>query len=182
MANLGTGCDAKQSHRLAWGWLESQGGDGKGEREEGGVEESWTAGRPPWRWAGWGQPWKTQGKQRSGSPPQGGVTGGGSARLPLTPSSPSLLSPERDDYHQQAAVPLDSETHGGEDVAILAKGPMAHLFHGVQEQTYVAHLMAFAACLEPHEDCGLAPNTATSMKPTFPALLLLLASALLWGY
>ncbi|KFZ57097.1 Intestinal-type alkaline phosphatase, partial [Podiceps cristatus] len=39
-------------------------------------------------------------------------------------------------YLQQAAVPLESETHGGEDVAILAKGPMAHLFHGVQEQTY----------------------------------------------
>ncbi|NXS05582.1 PPBI phosphatase, partial [Oxylabes madagascariensis] len=32
------------------------------------------------------------------------------------------------DYQPQAAVPLDSETHGGEDVAILAKGPMAHLF------------------------------------------------------
>ncbi|KFR00570.1 Intestinal-type alkaline phosphatase, partial [Nipponia nippon] len=57
------------------------------------------------------------------------------------------------DYLQQAAVPLDSETHGGEDVAILAKGPMAHLFHGVQEQTYVAHVMAYAACLEPYTAC-----------------------------
>ncbi|KFW81459.1 Intestinal-type alkaline phosphatase, partial [Manacus vitellinus] len=57
------------------------------------------------------------------------------------------------EYLQQAAVPLDSETHGGEDVAILAKGPMAHLFHGVQEQTYVAHVMAYAACLEPYTDC-----------------------------
>ncbi|KAJ6651212.1 hypothetical protein lerEdw1_021190 [Lerista edwardsae] len=87
---------------------------------------------------------------------------------------------ERDDYHQQAAVPLDSETHGGEDVAIMAKGPMAHLFHGVQEQTYVAHLMAFAACLEPYEDCGLPLNAADSMKPTFLALLLV--SLVLWGY
>ncbi|NXQ67432.1 PPBI phosphatase, partial [Quiscalus mexicanus] len=52
------------------------------------------------------------------------------------------------DYQPQAAVPLASETHGGEDVAILAKGPMAHLFHGVQEQTYVAHAMAYAACIE----------------------------------
>ncbi|XP_068810535.1 intestinal-type alkaline phosphatase-like [Struthio camelus] len=56
-------------------------------------------------------------------------------------------------YRQQAAVPLVSETHGGEDVAILAKGPMAHLFHGVQEQTYVAHAMAYAACLEPYTSC-----------------------------
>lgn len=54
---------------------------------------------------------------------------------------------------QQAAVPLDSETHGGEDVAIYAKGPMAHLFHGVKEQNYVAHVMAYAACLEPYKHC-----------------------------
>lgn len=54
---------------------------------------------------------------------------------------------------QQAAVPLDAETHGGEDVAIYAKGPMAHLFHGVKEQNYVAHVMAYAACLEPYTNC-----------------------------
>lgn len=91
-----------------------------------------------------------------------------------------LLFLEKDDYHQQAAVPLDSETHGGEDVAIMAKGPMAHLFHGVQEQTYVAHLMAFASCLEPYSDCGLRTNTANSVKPTFLALLLV--PWVLWGY
>lgn len=54
---------------------------------------------------------------------------------------------------QQAAVPLDAETHGGEDVAIYAKGPMAHLFHGVKEQNYVAHVMAYATCLEPYTNC-----------------------------
>ncbi|NXK94411.1 PPBI phosphatase, partial [Formicarius rufipectus] len=80
------------------------------------------------------------------------------------------------DYLQQAAVPLDSETHGGEDVAILAKGPMAHLFHGVQEQTYVAHVMAYAACLEPYTDCllgGSTPGThATLLALLLPTLLL----------
>ncbi|TRY84112.1 hypothetical protein DNTS_032954 [Danionella cerebrum] len=60
-----------------------------------------------------------------------------------------------DEYMQQAAVPLEIETHGGEDVAIYAKGPMAHLFHGVQEQSYVAHAMAYAACLEPYTNCPL---------------------------
>ncbi|XP_016060102.1 PREDICTED: intestinal-type alkaline phosphatase-like [Miniopterus natalensis] len=50
------------------------------------------------------------------------------------------------DYKQQAAVPLESETHGGEDVAVFARGPQAHLLRGVQEQTLVAHVMAFAAC------------------------------------
>ncbi|NXX79583.1 PPBI phosphatase, partial [Urocolius indicus] len=83
---------------------------------------------------------------------------------------------EQFDYLQQAAVPLDSETHGGEDVAILAKGPMAHLFHGVQEQTYVAHVMAYAACLEPYTDCrqrDSAPGTrATPLALLLPTLLL----------
>ncbi|XP_053164999.1 intestinal-type alkaline phosphatase [Hemicordylus capensis] len=88
---------------------------------------------------------------------------------------------ESDNYHQQAAVPLNSETHGGEDVAILAKGPMAHLFHGVQEQTYIAHVMAYAACLEPYQDCGLpSKNSASLTKPTFLALLL--ASVFLGGH
>ncbi|XP_030646976.1 intestinal-type alkaline phosphatase-like [Chanos chanos] len=59
------------------------------------------------------------------------------------------------DYMQQTAVPLESETHGSEDVAIFAKGPMAHLFHGVQEQSYIAHVMAYAACIEPYTDCQL---------------------------
>ncbi|EMP27515.1 Intestinal-type alkaline phosphatase 1 [Chelonia mydas] len=57
---------------------------------------------------------------------------------------------EDKDYRQQAAVPLDTETHAGEDVAIMAKGPMAHLFHGVQEQNYVAHVLAYAGGLEPY--------------------------------
>ncbi|KAM5229351.1 intestinal-type alkaline phosphatase [Ctenodactylus gundi] len=65
-------------------------------------------------------------------------------------------------YLQQAAVPLKSETHGGEDVAIFARGPQAHLVHGVQEQNYIAHVMAFAACLEPYAACGLPPPAGQS--------------------
>jgi alkaline phosphatase len=45
------------------------------------------------------------------------------------------------DYLQEATIPLGSETHGGEDVAIYADGPGAHLFHGVQEQNYIFHVM-----------------------------------------
>nr|XP_054333488.1 intestinal-type alkaline phosphatase isoform X2 [Pongo pygmaeus] len=66
------------------------------------------------------------------------------------------------DYQQQAAVPLSSETHGGEDVAVFARGPQAHLVHGVQEQSFVAHVMAFAACLEPYTACDLAPPAGTT--------------------
>lgn len=48
------------------------------------------------------------------------------------------------DYLQESAVPLLSETHSGEDVAIYASGPGAALFHGVQEQNFVYHAMAEA--------------------------------------
>eukprot|EP00058_Branchiostoma_floridae_P028589 XP_002614080.1 hypothetical protein BRAFLDRAFT_118432 [Branchiostoma floridae] len=50
-------------------------------------------------------------------------------------------------YRQQAAVPMKYESHGGEDVSVFADGPMAHLFRGLHEQVYVAHVMKYAACL-----------------------------------
>uniref|UniRef100_H2ZE59 Alkaline phosphatase n=1 Tax=Ciona savignyi TaxID=51511 RepID=H2ZE59_CIOSA len=50
-------------------------------------------------------------------------------------------------YLQQSSTPLSSETHGGDDVAILARGPMAHLFHGVHEQSYIPHAMWYASCI-----------------------------------
>ncbi|XP_073700813.1 intestinal-type alkaline phosphatase [Garra rufa] len=83
----------------------------------------------------------------------------------------------RDDYLQQAAVPLDSETHGSEDVAIFAKGPMAHLFHGVQEQSYIPHAMAYAACIEPYADCVLE-DFAVCTKFSLMVLMLSLFSSL----
>uniref|UniRef100_A0AAQ5ZAG1 alkaline phosphatase n=1 Tax=Amphiprion ocellaris TaxID=80972 RepID=A0AAQ5ZAG1_AMPOC len=84
------------------------------------------------------------------------------------------------DYLQQAAVPLDSETHGSDDVAIFAKGPMSHLFHGVQEQSYIAHVMAYAGCIEPYVDCKLPPpNHAGAMHSS---LLLLLLGLLLFVF
>uniref|UniRef100_A0A673LVP6 alkaline phosphatase n=1 Tax=Sinocyclocheilus rhinocerous TaxID=307959 RepID=A0A673LVP6_9TELE len=82
-----------------------------------------------------------------------------------------------DEYLQQAAVPLDSETHGSEDVAIFAKGPMAHLFHGVQEQSYIPHAMAYAACIEPYTDCQLE-NYGVCTKFSLAVLLLSLLSSL----
>uniref|UniRef100_A0A8C5YN72 Alkaline phosphatase n=1 Tax=Marmota marmota marmota TaxID=9994 RepID=A0A8C5YN72_MARMA len=85
-------------------------------------------------------------------------------------------------YKQQAAVPVSSETHGGEDVAVLARGPQAHLVHGVQEQNYIAHVMAFAACVEPYEACDLASPTLQSIcgfSAAAPLSLTLLLGTLL---
>ncbi|KAG8182044.1 hypothetical protein JTE90_013974 [Oedothorax gibbosus] len=50
-------------------------------------------------------------------------------------------------FFQDVLVPLPNETHSGEDVPIYATGPMAHLFRGVVEQSYVPHVMAYAACI-----------------------------------
>jgi len=47
-------------------------------------------------------------------------------------------------YLQEATVPMGSETHAGEDVAIYADGPRAYLFRGVQEQNTIYHVMADA--------------------------------------
>ncbi|ADE83901.1 alkaline phosphatase [Rhodobacter capsulatus] len=48
------------------------------------------------------------------------------------------------DYIQQALVPMQSETHSGEDVAVYARGPWAHLFGGVIEQNVIFHVMNHA--------------------------------------
>ncbi|MCB5186095.1 alkaline phosphatase [Methylobacillus gramineus] len=45
------------------------------------------------------------------------------------------------DFHQEVTVPLGGETHGAEEVEIFAGGPNAHLFHGIQEQNYIFHVM-----------------------------------------
>lgn len=44
-------------------------------------------------------------------------------------------------FLQEATVPLGSETHAGEDVAIYASGPWAHLVHGTMEQNWIFHVM-----------------------------------------
>lgn len=47
-------------------------------------------------------------------------------------------------FKQQSAYPTSSETHGGEDVALFAVGPWAHLVHGTIEQNVVFHIMDHA--------------------------------------
>ncbi|MCB2113454.1 MAG: alkaline phosphatase [Parvularculaceae bacterium] len=44
-------------------------------------------------------------------------------------------------YRQQSAIPRSSETHGGQDVTIYAKGPHAYLFGGIVEQSYIYHVI-----------------------------------------
>ncbi len=45
------------------------------------------------------------------------------------------------DYKQQAAVPLNDETHGGEDVIIFANGANSSLVRGVMEENWIFYVM-----------------------------------------
>jgi alkaline phosphatase len=47
-------------------------------------------------------------------------------------------------YKQSAVVPVDSASHGGEDVEVKAIGPWAHLLEGTIEQNTIFHVMAHA--------------------------------------
>ncbi|GIY55639.1 alkaline phosphatase [Caerostris extrusa] len=49
----------------------------------------------------------------------------------------TAVNTEDKNFIQQSAVPRRWDSHGGEDVPVYAHGPMAHLFRGVFEQTYV---------------------------------------------
>lgn len=60
--------------------------------------------------------------------------------------------PKDINYLQTSQVPRGSATHGGEDVLIFAKGPFSHLFTGINDQTYIPHAMAYAACISPFEN------------------------------
>ena len=52
------------------------------------------------------------------------------------------------DFHQQSLVALGSETHGGEDVALFARGPGADLARGVIDQNEIYHIMRRALGLQ----------------------------------
>ncbi|EKO3880709.1 alkaline phosphatase, partial [Vibrio metschnikovii] len=59
----------------------------------------------------------------------------------------SLVDTFADDFQQPALVPLSSETHAGEDVAIHATGPGSQWFQGLVEQNYVFHVINHALAL-----------------------------------
>ena len=59
----------------------------------------------------------------------------------------TAIDTEAQGFHQEVLVPLEGETHGGEDVAIYAIGPGAHLVTGTNEQSIVFHVMNYAGNL-----------------------------------
>lgn len=67
----------------------------------------------------------------------------------------TFVDTETSGYHQEALVPLSSETHAGEDIAIYGNGPGAHLVSGTNEQSVVFHVMNRAAKLDKKAARGL---------------------------
>ena len=67
------------------------------------------------------------------------------------------INTESPGFHQEALVPLSSETHAGEDVTIHAKGPLAHLVTGTNEQSIIFHIIEYAADLVNKADSNVAP-------------------------
>ena len=71
-----------------------------------------------------------------GSGPGGAVNGPRADLSRVDTSAP--------DYRQQAAIPMSSEAHGGEDVVIYARGPGAYLVGGTMEENAIYFVMARA--------------------------------------
>ncbi|XP_023697406.1 alkaline phosphatase-like [Paramormyrops kingsleyae] len=94
----------------------------------------------------------------------------------------STIDYNQNNYQAQAAVPLRMETHGGEDVAIFSKGPLAHLLHGVKEQNYIPHVMAYAACIGQNKQHCISARNQAPQLPAAPLgqLAVLVLARLLW--
>ncbi len=58
-----------------------------------------------------------------------------------------FIDTESAGFHQEALVPLSSETHSGEDVGIYAMGPGASLVTSTNEQNILFHIMDYAGLL-----------------------------------
>ena len=84
-------------------------------------------------------------------------------------------------YHQYSAVNLTYSTHSGEDVVLYSKGPMSSLFHGIKDQSYIAHAMAYSFCVGPYRDsqhCKDSLSYSVALNPSlFNHLLLIISFA-----
>lgn len=78
---------------------------------------------------------------------------------------------EHADFMQEATVPLSSETHGGDDVGIWARGPGAGAVRGTLEQNAIYHLMlqATPALRERLCKAGLCNADGVPVKRPEPA-------------
>jgi len=53
----------------------------------------------------------------------------------------STVDTQDEGYHQEALVGLSGETHGGDDVALFARGPGSRVVRGTMDQNEIYHVM-----------------------------------------
>jgi len=84
------------------------------------------------------------------------------------------------DYTFPATAPLYSETHGGDDVIVFARGPWSHLYAGTFEQNYIPHVMAFAACVgDGYQACEMSSTVSNIIRGHADNVMLLLIAAII---
>lgn len=74
------------------------------------------------------------------------------------------------DYMQEALIPLRSETHSGEDVAVFARGPGSAAVHGSLEQNTLFHLIAQSQPQIRAQLCRIGSCNADGVPVELPAL------------
>uniref|UniRef100_A0A2H1WAN6 alkaline phosphatase n=1 Tax=Spodoptera frugiperda TaxID=7108 RepID=A0A2H1WAN6_SPOFR len=84
--------------------------------------------------------------------------------------------PGEDEWLAHVDVPLIDETHGGDDVAVFARGPHHSMFTGLYEQSQLPHLMAYAACIGPGRHACSGAAHALAQPVLLLSLLVLLTS------
>lgn len=95
-------------------------------------------------------------------------------------------------YRHLATIPMGDETHGGkcyleltqtnyrcdynllnfcigEDVPVYAKGPNANLVQGAMEQSFIAYIMSYSACIGPAAKYNNACKYQTSASSSIQA-------------
>ncbi|MBL8297452.1 MAG: alkaline phosphatase [Rhodanobacteraceae bacterium] len=78
-------------------------------------------------------------------------------------------------YLQEAAIPFASESHGGDDVAIFARGPGAQAFRGSLEQNVIFHIIVQSSPLLRRTLCAAGSCNADKVPVTRPDRAKLLA-------
>ena len=71
-------------------------------------------------------------------------------------------------FQQEATVPLESETHGGQDVGIWARGPGAHAVRGTVEQNVIFHFLVQATPRLRQHLCGAGLCNADGVPVELP--------------
>lgn len=101
----------------------------------------------------------------------------GPKKFPHNPSSfeqangrPDLthVDTEHADYMQEALVPSKSESHGGEDVGIWARGPGSSAVRGTMEQNTIYHLIVQATPRLRERLCALTTCSADGVPVDLP--------------